>query len=197
MRRVAVAFLAVPICLLLAVGSVAADTSPNGTNFSSSSSSCSMSGSRQLCTDIFLSVFSNEDGSDGPPCLQISKYSISSNGRFTSISDEFGCATGSSTVAIGADLSVAVSPTQIPLDTCNRRTCTSSRTVTVSASDTPTGPISTTVTRSTTKSGNCTTKSTTTDTFAELAGTLTIDGTVFDQTGFIDIFTTTETTHCK
>ena len=197
MRRVAVAFLAVPICLLLAVGSVAADTSPNGTNFSSSSSSCSMSGSRQLCTDIFLSVFSNEDGSDGPPCLQISKYSISSNGRFTSISDEFGCATGSGTVAIGADLSVAVSPTQIPLDTCNRRTCTSSRTVTVSASDTPIGPISTTVTRSTTKSGNCTTKSTTTDTFAELAGTLTIDGTVFDQTGFIDIFTTTETTHCK
>jgi hypothetical protein len=30
-----------------------------------------------------------------------------------------------------------------------------------------------------------------------LAGTMTIDGSSFDQTGFIDIFTTTETTHCK
>jgi hypothetical protein len=67
----------------------------------------------------------------------------------------------------------------------------------VSANDSPTGPISTTVTRSTTRFGNCTTKSTTTDQFAGLAGTMTIDGTVFDQTGFIDIFTTTETTHCR
>jgi hypothetical protein len=196
-RRVAVAFLAVPICLLLAVGSVAADTSPNGTNFYSASSNCSTSGSRQVCTDTSLYVFSNEDGSVGPPCLEVFKYSISSNGRFTVISDEFGCAAGSNTVAIGADLSVAISATQIPLDSCNRRTCTSSRTVTVSASDSPTGPITTTTTRSTTKSGNCTTKSTTTDQSAELAGTLTVDGTVYDETGFIDIFTTTETTHCK
>jgi hypothetical protein len=30
-----------------------------------------------------------------------------------------------------------------------------------------------------------------------LAGTMTVDGTVFDETGFIDIFTTTETTHCR
>jgi hypothetical protein len=69
--------------------------------------------------------------------------------------------------------------------------------VTVSASDSPTGPISTTTTRSTTKSGTCTTKTTTTDQSADLAGTLTVDGTVLDQTGFIDIFTSTSTTHCK
>ena len=197
MRRIVVAFLAVPICLLLAVGSVAADTSPNGTNFSSSSSSCATSGSRTVCTDTNLYVFSNEDGSAGPPCLEIFKYSFSSHGRFTVISDEFGCASGSDTVAIGADLSVAISATQITLDSCNRRACSPSTTVTVSASDSPTGPISTTVTRSTTKSGNCTTKTTTTDQSAELAGTMTVDGTVFDQTGFIDIFASTSTTHCK
>ena len=197
MRRIAVAFLTVPICLLLAVGPVAADTSPNGTNVFSSSSNCSTSGSRQVCTDTNLFVFSNEDGSDGPPCLEVFKYSISANGRFTVISDEFGCASSSDTVAIGADLSVAISATQIPLDSCNRRTCTPSRTVTVSASDSPTGPITTTTTRSTTKDGNCTTKTTTTDQFAELAGTLTIDGTVLDETGSIDVFTSTSTTHCK
>ena len=86
---------------------------------------------------------------------------------------------------------------QITLDSCNRRTCTTTRTVTVSASDTPTGPISTTTSRSTTKSGGCTTRTTTTDTFADLAGTMTIDGTSFDQTGSIDVFTSTSTTHCK
>jgi hypothetical protein len=67
----------------------------------------------------------------------------------------------------------------------------------VSASDSPTGPISTTTTRSTTKSGSCTTKMTTTDQFAELAGTMTVDGTTVDQTGFVDVFTSTSVTHCR
>lgn len=196
MRRFAVAFVAVPFVLLLAIGPVAADTSPNGTNFFSSSSSCSTTGGRQVCTDMYLNVSSNEDGSDGPPCLEIYKYSISSNGRFTFISDEFGCAS-SGTMAIGADLSVTVAPTDIPLENCGRRNCSPSRTVNVSASDSPTGPISTTTTRSTTKDGSCTTKSTTTDQFVELAGTLTIDGTVYDETGSIDVFTSTSITHCK
>ena len=196
MRRFAGVFLVVPFILLLAVGPVAADTSPNGTNFSSSSSSCSTTGGRQVCADTNLFVNSNEDGSDGPPCLEIFTYSISSNGRFTVISDEFGCAS-SGTATVGADLSVSLAPTQIPLDSCGRRNCSPSRTVTVSASDSPTGPISTTTTRSTTKSGTCTTKMTTTDQSADLAGTLTIDGTVSDETGFIDVFTSTSVTHCR
>ena len=86
-----------------------------------------------------LSVTSNEDGSDGPPCLEIFTYSISSNGRFTVVSDEFGCAS-SGTMAVGADLSVTLGATEIPLDSCSRRNCSPSRTVTVSASDSPTGP---------------------------------------------------------
>ena len=67
----------------------------------------------------------------------------------------------------------------------------------MSAHDTPTGPVSTTTSRSTTKSGGCTTRTTTTDTFADLTGTMTIYGTSFDQTGSIDVFTSTSTTHCK
>jgi hypothetical protein len=194
-RRFAVAFIAVPFVLLLAIGPVAADTSPNGTNFSSFSSSCVTTGGRQVCTELNLFVSSNEDGSDGPPCLEIFKYSVSSN-RSSVISDEFGCAS-SGTMAVGADLSVTVDATQIPLDNCGKRNCAPSRTVTVSASDTPTGPVSTTTTRSTTKSGTCTTKTTTTDRFVELAGTMTIDGTVYDETGSVDVFTSTSTTHCK
>ena len=70
-------------------------------------------------------------------------------------------------------------------------------TVTVSASDSPTGPVSTTTTRSTTKDGSCTTKTTTTEKFVDMAGTMTIDGAVYDETGSIDIFTSTSITHCK
>jgi hypothetical protein len=195
-RRFAVAFLGIPLGLLLAVGPVAADTSANGTNFFSSSSSCSTSGGRQVCTDTNLWVFANEDGSDGEPCLEVFRYSISTNGRFSTISDEYGCASGG-TLTVGADLSVALGDTQITLASCNKRTCTSPTTVTVSASDSPTGPISTTTTRSTTKSDGCTTRTTTTEQFAELAGTLTIDGTVLDETGSIDVLTGTSTTRCK
>jgi len=194
MRRLALAFLAVPFSLLLAVGPVAADTSPNGSNFSSFATSCSTGGGRQVCADMNLFVSSNEDGSPGQPCLEIFTYSTGANGR--AISDEFGCAS-SGTITIGADLSVVLDPTQITLEQCGRRTCTTSRTVTVSASDSPTGPISTTITRSTTKSGSCTTKMTTTDQFAEVAGSMTIDGTTVDETGSVDVFTSTSVTHCK
>jgi len=196
MRRLRFAIIGGSIAVLLAVGPVAADTSPNGSSFFSAATSCTTSGNRQVCTDTFLSVTSNEDGSDGPPCLEVHKYSFASNGRFTDISDEFGCA-ADGTIAVGSDLSVTLDPTDITLQSCGRRSCTGSRTVTVSAADGPTGPVSTTTTRSTTKSGSCTTKTTTTDQFVELAGTMTVDDVVIDQTGSLDIFTSTSTTHCK
>ena len=195
-RRIALVASIVPLILLLAAGPVAADTGPGGTNFSSSASTCAATGGRTVCTDTELSVFANEDGSAGPPCLQVSKYSIGSNGRFTSISDEFGCADEGGMV-IGSDLSVTIAPVTIDLQTCARRTCSTSRIVTVSASDSPTGPISTSTTRSTTKSGGCTTRTTVDEQFAELAGTMTIDTATIDQTGFVDVISQTSITHCK
>ena len=104
MRRFVLALLAVPFSLLL-VGPVAADTSPNGSNFSSFATSCSTSGGRQVCADTNLFVSSNEDGSPGQPCLEIFTYSTGANGR--AISDEFGCASSGS-ATIGADLSVVL-----------------------------------------------------------------------------------------
>jgi hypothetical protein len=196
-RRLAVAFLAVPFSLLLAAGPVAADTSPFGTSFNSGTETCSTTGGKQVCTSTNLGVNSNEDGSLSGPCLEIYKYSISNNGRFSLISDENGCTSDASGVTIGADLSVTIAPTPITLDQCNKGPCNSPRTVTVSASDSPTDPITTTTSRSTTKSGGCTTRTTTTDTYADVAGTMTIDGTVLDETGFVDVFASTSTTHCK
>jgi hypothetical protein len=196
-RRIAVALLTVPIAVLLAAGPVVADTSPNGTNFNSFATTCSTTGGKQVCTDTNLFVSSNEDGSAAAPCLDLFTYSISANGRFTGISDEFGCGDDSSVVTIGSDLSVTIDATPITIESCRQHSCTGSRTVTLSASDTPTGPITTTTTKSTTKAGDCTTKMTTTDVSAELAGTITIDGAVIDETGFVDVFTSTSITHCK
>jgi hypothetical protein len=200
MRRLAVASLALPFALLLAVGPVAADTGPgggSGTYFFSFSSTCSTSGARQVCTDSNLSVAPNEGG-DSETCLDLFTYSMSSNGRFTFISDQFGCApTGSLT--IGSDFSVTLGSTDIAMQTCaaHKRQCSGSTNATVSADDSVVGDVAKTTTRSTTVQGNCTTKTTTTDTSAELAGTMTINGTIVDEQGFLDIVDQSFTIRCK
>jgi hypothetical protein len=196
MRRLGMSLVAVLLLLLAVVPPVAADTSPNGSNFSISATTCTTSGGRQVCTDTNVGSFSNEDGSIGPACADVRTYSFS-NGRFTEISDEFGCAESADGVSIGDDLlSAAIAPTSITLLECGRRTCTTTRTVTVSMTAAPSGPIGETTTRSTTTVGGCKVRTTTTDRFAELAGSFTLDGSTSDGTGFIDVFTSTETVHC-
>jgi hypothetical protein len=193
MRRLGFSLFVFAIGMVAAVAPAAADTTPGGTSFFSNATVCSTSG-RQVCTDWFLNVASNEDGSIGEPCLEVIKYTPSGK-KSSIISDEFGCGSGPLTIA--ADLSVTLPPTDIPLETCNRNGCTVSRTVTVSADSSPTGPISISSTRSTTKSGGCTTRTTTDESSAELAGTMTVDGTTADSTGFVDVQIVVETIHCK
>jgi hypothetical protein len=199
MRRFATAFLAVPLVLLLAAVPVAADTGPggSGTNFYSDSTNCSTSGGRQVCTDTNISVFPNGDGTSSA-CLDIFTFSVSSTGRFTFVSDQFGCSLAG-TVTVGSDYSVTLASTDISLQTCkaHKRTCSGSTVVTVSASDSATGPIVTSTTRSTTTDGTCTYKTTTTETDANLVGTLTIDGTSLDEQGFLSVVKQTLFIRCK
>ena len=196
MRLFGSAFLAVSVVLLVGAAPVGAATGGGGpgTSFFSSSESCSTSGGGQLCTDTNLSVFPNGDGTESA-CVDISSYSISSAGRFRFISDENGCALAG-TLTVGSDLSVTLAPTDVGLFTCNRRSCTLSRTVTVSANDSPTSPIATTTTRTTTTVGGCTYRTTTTEQDAEVAGMLTIDGSALDETGFVSVVSQTSTVHC-
>ena len=199
MRRFAIASLAIPFALLLAVGTVLADTGPggSGTNFSSFSTTCSTSGARQVCTDTNLQVFTDDTG-NSQTCLDLQTYSLSSTGRFTFISDRFGCA-ASANLTIGSNYSVTLGSTVISLQTCaaHKRQCTGSTNVTVSASDSVVGDITTTTTRSTSVSGNCTTRTTTTETSANLTGTITIDGATSNEDGFLDIFKVSFTIRCK
>ncbi len=70
-------------------------------------------------------------------------------------------------------------------------------TVTVSAGGSPTGPITTTTEKSTTKDGTCTTKIKFTDRFVGVAGTYTIDGTTTAETGFVSTHTERSKTTCR
>ena len=199
MRRFAIAFLAVPLVLLLAAVPVAADTGPggSGTSFYSDSTNCSTSSGRQVCTDTNISVFPNGDGTSSA-CLDIFTFSVSSTGRFTFVSDQFGCSLAG-TVTVGSNYSVTLASTDISLETCkaHKRTCSGSTIVNVSASDSAVGNIVTSTTRSTTVDGNCTYKTTTTETDTNLVGTLTIDGTSLDEQGFLSVVKQTLTIRCK
>jgi len=199
MRRFAIVSLVVPLALLLAAGPVAADTGPggSGTHFSSGTEVCSTSGSRQVCTDTSLFVDSNGDGTFSG-CVDIFTFSISSNGRGSFVSDRFGC-NQDVNFTVGSDYSVTLASTDFTLQTCaaHKRTCSGSTNATVSAHDTVVGDVATTTTRSTTVSGNCTTRSTTIDTSANLAGTITIDGSSVDEQGFLDIVKESFTIRCK
>jgi hypothetical protein len=195
-RRFGLAFLAVSLVLLVWAAPAAAATGGGGpgTSFNSDSTSCSTSGGRQVCTDTNLNVFPNGDGTESA-CVDILRYSIASTGRITVISDETGCALAG-TLTAGTDLSVTLASTDVALSTCNRRSCTPSRTVTVSANDTPTSPITTTTTRTTTTVGGCTYRTTTKEQDAEVAGTLTIDESALAESGFVSVVSQTSTVHC-
>jgi hypothetical protein len=194
-RHFVFASLMLPLVLLIAAAPVVADTGfPPGTTFSSDSTVCASSGGLQVCTVSSLGVNPNGDGTESA-CLSVQTYSILSTGRFNYRSREFGCAPAG-TLIVGADLSVAFGPTDIALSTCNRRACTLSRTVTVSANDTPTSAALTTTTRTTTMVGGCTYRTATTEQDADLAGTLMINATALDETGFVSVVDQTTTVHC-
>ena len=199
MRRMRFAALIVPVALLLSAGPVAADTTPggSGTFFSSGNEVCTTSGGRQVCTDTTLDVQSFDDGT-AQTCLDILTFSIGSNGRQTFVSDRFGCADVAN-ITISSSYSVTVSATDVSMQTCkaHQRQCSGASTATVSASDALTGPVSKTTTRSTTVQGGCTFKTTSNETFGEVAGTITIDGVTSDEQGGFDMINSTTTVRCK
>ena len=166
---------------------VAADTTGGGNQLNSFSSSCSGT----VCTDTNVSAFFDPFG---PPTACIDIFTFD-QGNF--VSDESGCATASS-FTITSGLAATLGPTSIALTLCDAAgTCTATRTVTVSASDTPTGPISTTITKTATKDGLCTTRIRSTDQFVNVAGTYTVNGTTTAETGFVSTHHETFKTTCR
>jgi hypothetical protein len=164
----------------------------SGTFYSFSSFSGVCSGN--TCTDTSVDAFSI-DAQTLVVCFNQFTYN-SRTGR--GISQQGGCTeTDPSALTISSAISVSLAPTAVTLFNCTQRRCTEGDTVTVSASDQASGPIQTVTGRVTIKDGTCTTRITFSDRSAEVAGTLTVDGTTLDEQGFATISDQTVTTSCR
>ena len=196
MRRHALALLAVPIALLISVAPVAADTfGAPGTYFFTSSTTCTTSGGMETCNDVILNVTPDDTGAY-VACLELVTYTTNGRGGGQLKSDETGCAP-SGTLTVGKDLSVSLASTPVALESCTKQGCTPTRTVTVSASDAPNGPLISTTTKSTETIDGCTIRTTVTEKSVDLAGTLTTDGVTRDSFAFVQDFSLKQTTNCR
>ena len=193
MRRLG--FFGAAVLLVLAVAgpvSGAERVRESGTfsSFSSFSTTCS----GNTCSDTILDVFSL-DSDTVAVCVTEVTYN-SRTGRETSYSS--GCTeTDASVLSISSGFAVTLASTDVTLANCNQRRCVEGDTVTVAASDTATGPIQTVTGRVTIRDGSCTTRISFRDQSAEVAGTLTIDGTTLSEQGFATISDQTATTICR
>ncbi len=196
MRRAASVLGGLFLLIAVSVVPVAADTGGGGNFYelSSFTSTCSVSGGRTTCTSTSLDAFTD---STGQPiaCFEYFTYSIDQKGNFKVINQESGCAPAAS-FTITSGLVATLGATQIALQSCDRHGCTTTQTVTVSASDSPSGPITTTTGKITTTSGGCTTRTSFTDKSADVAGTFTVDGITSQETGSVLVHTETSKTTC-
>lgn len=193
MRRLG--FLAAALLLTLTVATPALARErvrESGTFNSFSSGNFVCSGN--TCTDTFIDAFSI---GDGILVVCYNEFTFNArNGR--QISSDGGCSeTDESALTISEDFSVSLAATDVTLFRCNQRTCTEGDTVTVSAADEAIGPISTATGRVTIKDGTCTIRISFSDASAEIAGTMTVDGTTLDQQGFATVSDQTTTTTCR
>ena len=204
MGRTVLASFAVIGLLLTFVAPVSADTtgpvSGTAKYLSSYSVACAPQGSRTTCTETGIDVFTDEPGTI-VVCPSISTYTFSERtGRGRQIRYEQGCTDPIDASALAVTVSRdqmtgTLAPTQVTLFEC-KRTCTETRTVTVSASDSG-GPVATFTNRSTSRDGTCTFRYTETGQSAPVSGTLTIDGTSVPEEGFVQQSEIKVTESCK
>jgi len=188
MRRAASVLAGLVLLIAASVVPVAADTTGGGNQLESFSSACA----GDTCTDTNVSAFL-DPSEGGTACIDYFTF-LAEDGTF--ISEETGCAPAPS-FTITSSLAASFGPTSIQLRLCDENACTPSRTVIVSASDSPTGRITTTSGKSTTKDGTCTTKIKFTDRSVSVAGTYTIDGVTTAETGDVSTHTETSKTTCR
>ena len=188
MRRAASVLAGLILLIAASVVPVAADTTGGGNQLQSFTFTCDA----EVCTDTTVSAFLDPSG--GSACLDIFMFSAVDK---SFVSEETGCAPAP-TFTISGTLAASFGPTSIALDLCDENgDCAPSRTVVVSASDAPTGPVSTTSGHSTTKDGTCTTKTKFTDSSVSVAGTYTIDGITTAETGDVSTHTEKSKTTCR
>lgn len=165
------------------------------------SSNCTTDRGRTVCTDINLSASTDPTGVTFV-CVSIDSYAVNRD-RYTSISSESGCTeTTAGVLQISDSMSATLAATTVNVVSynCNRgRDCQAggSRDVTVSASDTAVGPVSSSSGRGTFTDGNCTYRYSFTASSAEVAGTITLDGVTYDESGYAEKGDYVTTSRCS
>jgi len=155
-------------------------------------------GSR-TCTYISLSVSEHATRRTSAETIgvTVNKYRFEVDGAYTPIRFESGEAGGDgSKFSINRDLTATLAPTTISLRTCDGYDCYVSRDVVISASDSPTDAVRTSRSTSTSSDGTCTERVTTTTKHAPVAGTITLDGVVYDEIGQVSKTSTTVSRRC-
>lgn len=200
-RRLLVPLFVVPA--LLAMLTVPALAAPpyreSGTyeSFGSSAETCT-TGPGAECSYTSLSV-NSYDPDNIEVCLYTATYPVSRGAP--SYSEGYGCTVvDDSALTITSDFSFILAPTDIEFFeySCQARRCTETfEIVTVSAEDSAIGPISTSSGRGSFTEGNCTSRYSYTDQWAELAGTMTIDGETMEQWGSGYVTEATSSTRCR
>jgi hypothetical protein len=191
MRRILGLFTVAALLVTLAAPVAADTTQPvSGTykSFSSYSLDCVPDGAGTTCTQTSADVFT-----ETPPmvvvCVNVTTYAYSEeSGPGDWIGEEGGCtdpiAGSALTVSVLRDqMTARLAPTDVTLFECGEETCTETRTVTVSASDSG-GPVEASKSRSSYKDGACKFRYSESSLFAQVAGTLTIDGTTMAEEGY-------------
>ena len=195
MRRLFIPAFVVPM-LLFAMAVPAAAAPPfkeSGTQNQLFSVSSTCSGN--TCTDLILDAFMI-DPETLVVCLNEFTYSTRT-GRV--VSETSNCDEASpEALSITGDWDVTLAETTIDVVQCNRRGCAETgETITVSAHDTATGPVSTFSDRGTFSDGVCTFRYRASGATADVAGTMTVDGVVYEQQwGQASVTTFTTTSRC-
>ena len=165
--------------LVLAVAAPVAAAPPlkesgTQTQFFSVSSECSA----RTCTDTILDAFMI-DSETLIVCVERITYSTRT-GQIRSQAG--GCGeTSPAALTITSSFEVTLDETTVSVFQCNQRECRETGTLTVSAHDFAVGPVFTSSDRGTFSDGTCTYRYRSTTEGAEVAGTMTIDGVVYEQ----------------
>lgn len=201
MRRPFLIFIAVPALLALlatpAMGAQPIRESGIYESFSSSSEICT-TGAQAECSYTSLSVYSYD-----PDTIEVCLYTATyPSGRGApGFTEGYGCTVvddGALTVTEDFDFILAETALEFFEYSCQARQCTETfGTVTVSANDSAIGPISTTSGRGTFTEGGCTYRYSFVDQWAELAGTMTVDGVTMDQWGSGYVTDATSSVRCR
>lgn len=199
MRRAVLSVFGVVALLLTFAAPVAADTTAgpfreSGTSkylFSYSVDCAPQGPTRTTCTETGIDVFSISP-TELVVCVYTYTYTFSDRtGRGRLVSQESGCSEqvdpSTLDITVSRDqMTATLAATQVTLYDCNQRTCTESRTVTVSAADSG-GPVGTYTNRGSFKDGTCTYRYSESGSQAPVSGTLTIDGITMAEDGYASI----------